>query len=502
MKNDSVNTLLMTTEIEDSESHRAFEENSKFIKHGPFVTLLLLSIGAFLTTFGQSVLESVDLYFISKRFEKDEDQYAVQIIGMGYYIVLICAVGCMFFAQSIIARVSGLIGEGKRNEASQLTIDVFRLSIISSIFFQVIMIFCARPIMLFAGCSDDLIDKCFSLVTSTVACLPIFVFFFTTTGFLQGIGKPVLNGIYHLIANILQTFIITPILQFILKIDVTISNISQAIAQSLVGLFILFLIMNGKYTLRPKYSMFFESFSKETKRALIMGLPVIPSMIYIILPPMLLLRFMTNAAAGDSKTVKDIIAVFTVFQKTILIGSAIPVALVSGMLSSGTHSYGMRNSKRMIQTIIWNYVVSTSVLVMFSIVMIFWPNLIANPFLNDESSKQLASKFLPIPFWTFTLQTLCVTASASFVVVGHPNLSTFCNVTMIVLVCVAAKIINVMYPNDYMKVLYSYTITDTISFIFIGSWSLAYIIKTKKEMDQHAMSDLFTSTTDFTTLDQ
>lgn len=200
-----------------------------------------------------------------------------------------------------------------------------------------IIIFVARPLMNFAGCTPNLIEQCMLLVISTIAGLPFVTLLHIGTGFLQSIGKSFLNGFLHLVAYFLQTLIITPFLQYVIKVDVTLSNISQPIAQSTVGLIIFIMIFHGKYSLKPSFKMFFNKFSKETPKALIMALPMIPTALFAFLPATLILGFMTSAAASE-KLRTDIIAVFTILQKFFMIGVALPKALSTGFLTAATHS--------------------------------------------------------------------------------------------------------------------------------------------------------------------
>lgn len=115
-------------EFASQTSSLAIEENERFSKHGPFLNLLILSVGPMLTLIGMSILDSVDLMMISHRFKKDPDSFAVQIIGIGFFIQKICMYIGMFLQQSIMVRVSSLIGEMKRDEACQLIVDILRIS--------------------------------------------------------------------------------------------------------------------------------------------------------------------------------------------------------------------------------------------------------------------------------------------------------------------------------------------------------------------------------------
>lgn len=443
----------------------AQEESERFSKHHPFINLLLMSVGPFLTTIGLAVLDSIDLMIISQRFKDDPNSYAVQIIGIGFFVLQICLDIGIFMSQAVLVRLSSLIGEGRRESACQLFVDVIRISIIVNILATIIITFCARPLMNFAGCTPDLIEQCMLLVISTIAGLPIYTLFHVTTAFLQSIGKAVLNGLVHLAANVIQTFILTPILQYYIKIDVTLSNISQPIAQSFVGLILFIMIFRGKFSLKPTFEMWFRPFNPETKIAFKLSLPAIPGFIYGLLPSSLILRFMTSASSSESlKT--DVIGVYTVIQKILLIGLALVLAISMGFLTIATHSIASLNYKRMLMTLVYSLIITVAFLLIFIPLMLANPLSIVKLFISSESQLELAKKMVPIPIYTLVLSNIYMFTNTFFVAVGKPFISLALSFIQLISICVGAKVLNIKYPKDPTKQMFSYNICDILTFTF------------------------------------
>lgn len=466
-----------------SQSTLIVEENERFSKHHPLLNLLIMTVGPFLTFIGMSVLDSIDLIIISYRFKKEPNSYTVQIIGIGFFVLQICMDIGMYLQQSIIVRVSSLIGQGKRDEASQLTVDIYRISLLLNFIMTIIVTFIARPLMNFAGCTPDLIEKCMLLIISTIAAIPFSTIFHVGTGFLQAIGKPVLNGFLHLVASCLQTFIITPFLQFVVRIDVTLSNISQPIAQSIVGIAIFTFIFKGKYSLKPTFQMFFNGFSNETPKALLMSIPMIPTQLFALLPSSLILRFMTSASSSDSHKT-DVIAVYTILQKMFMIGMAIPSSLSIGFLTAATHSIAQNNYKRMLITLCYAMMI---VLVFF---LIFIPLIIINPVLimkifgvSSKSQLEIAKKMVPIPFYTFPIGNCCFFLINFFLAAGKLFYSNITSIVQLISICIGSKVLSVKYPNDPIKQMFSYTISDLSSVLltsFLFLITLIPLIKKSK----------------------
>ncbi|OHS94774.1 hypothetical protein TRFO_39065 [Tritrichomonas foetus] len=464
----SVSSITMPTDISIK------EENERFSKHKPLANLLILSVGPFLTTVGMAVLDSVDLIIVSNRFKNDPSSMAVQIIGIGFFILQICLDIGMYLAQALVVRLSAFIGEGRREEASQLTVDIFRISVISTILSTFLITFVSRPIMNFAGCTPELIEQCMLLIISTIAGLPIATFFHVGTGFLQGIGKPVLNGIIHLIANCLQTFMITPLLQYIIKIDVTMSNVSQVIAQSIIGIILFVLIFAGKFSLKPTFQMWFNPFCHDVKIALAMAIPLIPTFIYALVPSTLIMRYMTAAASPEIVT--SVISVYTVFSKVLLMGVALPLSLGGGLITAGTHALAIGNYKRFYLSLMWMFIIVASFLAIFCPLMIANPLVITKLFVSTEGELAFAEQLIPIPFYTFPMGAINLVAPMVFITVGKPIYSTIVPLVQILSICFGAKYLSVKFQNDPVKIGHAYNICDVFTFLVTLVFSLIIFI--------------------------
>lgn len=460
------------------------EETDRFVKHGPLLNLLILSVGPILKTLGMSVLDSVDLMIISQRFKNDPDSYAVQIIGVTFFILQICTNIGLFLSQAVMVRVSSLLGSGERYEAAQLTVDIFRISVIVTIITTYILTFVARPIMTFAGCTADLLEPSYLLLISTISALPIYTFFHVGTAFLQAIGRPVLNGILHLAANVLQTFIMTPFLQFALKVNVTLSSLSQPFSQSIIAIILFVLIFMGKFSLKPSLKMFFAPFSSQTRKAISMAFPMLPMFCYTLIPPTLLLRYITSACETDSgKT--DVIAVFTVIQKMIMMCILAPVALASGYITAATHALSMGNHKRMLMTYFWVVVIDAVFAVAIFPILIFKPLILVKFFTTVQSQLDFAEIMAPIPVYTMFLNLLIIGFSPLFVSIGRPVMALIVPVSQLVVIIVGGKVISVLYPNDPTKIPFAYTISDIVTFsisIPMVIYSLIPIYRKSKEV--------------------
>lgn len=449
------------TKQDSSSSHNINKpEKALFSRYHPLIELIIMSVGPFLTQFGLSFLDSIDLMLISRRFKDDPDSLSVQIIGIGFFVQQIVIYIGMYFQQAIMVRVTTLIGHGNRVDARQLAVDIFRISILSNFILTVFTTFVSRPLMKFSGCTLDIIEDCMLLIISSIAGLPFTSIFHISTGVLQSIGKAVLNGLIHLFANCFQTFLITPLLQYLIKIDVTLTNISQPIAQSILGLVIFVLIFKHKFSLKPTFNLFFKPFSKETLKALVMSLPMIPVFIYDLLPASLILSFMTSTSSDDDFK-NDVIGVYTVIQKVFLIGNALPLALSYGFLTTATYSLSQHNYKKMISSLNYSFLLIATFYIIFIPITVFMPTQIMKFFgISSPSQLKIAKKMLPVPMYTYPVGMVCTFLVNFFVAVDKTLFSNLVSFFQLVSLCVASKIVSVIFPDDPTKQMFSYTISD------------------------------------------
>lgn len=123
----SVLSIDQTNEIlKQQEEQVKLEENQRFTKYSPLVTLLIFSIGP-LSNVASLLFETISMYFITKRYGKMKDTYAIEILGFsGQYQNFLTVIG-MFFGQCFITRIGSLIGSGQRDTAVNMTVDIFKL---------------------------------------------------------------------------------------------------------------------------------------------------------------------------------------------------------------------------------------------------------------------------------------------------------------------------------------------------------------------------------------
>ena len=435
------------------------KEYEKFMKYSPLVTLMIMTLAP-LTMFLQALGETIDMMMISKRFANEPDLHAIEIIGFSTNAFDILTYIGMFFGQALIVKVSSLIGEGERDQATLLTIDMIRIGFLFTIIFAICFNFAIKPLIKFVGCPDNMVDSTYKMMIPLLVGSPILTLFAISFSFLQSIGSSIPSALEKLAAFALQSGIFTPLLLFGFKTSTTFMRFSVVLSQFVVSGITFFLIFKGKFSLKLPIKYLFGKFCKETPNALLLAFPLIIQLMGFELPPILILKSLTAANPDASKIIGG---AFGVFIKVFGLLTSLLPSIGSGYLSCATHAFGYGNMKRLISYFFWALLFGFLVSLIPVPIMIFKPRLIAQLFLTDEDELALAEKILPIPFYTSWLSALAIILAMTQLVVGKPLFSLLPNFIQVIIQCVGCQIAAKIFKNeDSLKIMYIYNISDVI----------------------------------------
>ena len=138
--NDEENELLKSLE----------KERKRFSSLKPLPTLLILSIGPLLTSVGTSLHDSCDLLIISEAY----GSYGVSVAGLSSLLRFFCVDFSLFFGTSATIKISTLIGQNRQQDAKQVIVNLFRISLISSVPAAVIIYFITEPVLKYMNCPE------------------------------------------------------------------------------------------------------------------------------------------------------------------------------------------------------------------------------------------------------------------------------------------------------------------------------------------------------------
>lgn len=473
---DSRDDVSFTSAVPDS----VLKGDKLFLQHSPLKTLLIMSIGPIMMLGSQSLVEFLDLYQITNRFKDEKGVNPVEIYGfLTSLFNLIMFVGS-YFNQCINVYLPRLIGAGDKDIAAHVAVDLMRIAVIFMLIISAGIYFLVPPVVRFMGCPETMVKDCMRTFFIIVICEPISVTLSLAMGFTQGIGMSFMSGIFKVTEVIIQTGLFTPLFLFAFKVGPYLVKLSQVIAQSLCGVTFLVLIFAGKFLLKPNWRLLFGGFRKETLKALVIGIPMFLNSIVSLLPPTLILNFMTKLVDTDDAK-RAISAVIAVFMRIQQVTIAVPNSIGMGFISVGSHSSGAKMYSRYLRL----YYYTLGIAVGFAFVampfMIFKPEWIAGILISKPQEMKFAKKILPIPFYTECLNAYVLITCFFFVTQGKKIFAYIAPIVRITVLVSGSILFSKGKNVKPQKIMYVFCISDIIISIIYSIVATIHLVRLHKE---------------------
>lgn len=464
-------------ESTSSEEATISKEDDLFMKHTPIKTLLIMAIGPVLNTVGSATTEIIDLALINKRFADMTENSPAQVFGFLSSVMLFMNFFGSYFGSALSIYVPSLIGAGKKETVPQVFADIIRFGILAMFIVPFGLYFATNPIAKFMGCPNDLLDDCLQTFLPILFGGMFVVICHASGGVFQGYGKSLISGIFTVITALTQSGLLTPIFLFVFKVGPRMVKLSQVFAQMLTGFVYLILLFRGSLGIKMEWRALFRKPAKETGSALLLALPMLLGMIImLILPPTLLLYFMTKLvdAAEDKKAISAAIAVFTRIQSFAL---AVPNALSSSFLSTGSHANGAKEYRRFLIYFFTTLGFAMSISVVMCPIMITNPKMIAKGFLSNDLEIHYAEKILRIPFYTQLLNAIDNTIGVMLITLQNKVLAALFPLMNMLFLVVGPIVLSINSKGHPERIMNLYNISDVVDFVIFGGAAIFYVIK-------------------------
>ena len=434
--------------------------NNPFEKKNTFLTLIHFSIGPVLFTTGISLHDAVDLYLISKALGTN----SLQIVGFASLIRYLCMCTTIYFSQSIIAKLSGLIASGKKKEATQVVSDLFRISFFTMLIIPIFFYFFSIPILQYIGSSYEISIQSRKYLIPIFFLMPFITIFQLSCGFLQSQGLSISSGLFQIGSFFLNCGFLSPILLFIFKIPITFSGFSFAFSQSFLGIILFFRIYQGKYDIKPKWNSLLNPLSKETKTSLILGLPYILNILSNALPPMVLLRYIMKSAEsiGFNLQIGAIFSVFLRIQSTI---NSFSIGINQSLMVCGSYAKNSQNYQRLFGFLKSAISITLTYHLIWMPIMITNPQIISKLYLSENSLIDLSKQLIKIPFLTNFLIPLNDSTTNFLLSYGKPFLAMLPSIFRGISCLINTFILYYTNKKNPIRMMYTYCLNDIIVFI-------------------------------------
>lgn len=476
---------LLETEKNLSKQKEESPENLRFSSKGPLLTLLIQSIGPLLYNVGNAIHDALDMYLISIAL----GEHSLQIIGFSSLVRFLLRSFAVYFSLGATAKVPALIAENRKDEASQVITDLFRLTLIAMIIMPIVFVFISKPILIFMGCTQSISEECFSYLIPIIAVSPLTGIYQMSCGFIQSEGRSILNSAMQLSAFVLNCGVFAPILLFVVKVNINLAGLAFALSQIPPGITLFFLIYNRKFNLKPTWKQWGQKFSKETFSALKLASPFILNILAGAFPPMLMMNYMMKAAdyAGVMSAVAN---GFSVFLKIQAFVNSFSQAISQGFLSSGSYSYGAKNRERLFILFGWTICISMTILIGFTPLLILKPELVLSIWMSIDDEISIAKTMVVIPFYTNILNAINDAISNLLLCANFACSALLPSLVRGAFYIIGAVSLYFTDKVDPVRIMYTYNINDLAVLLTDAAISIYPIIVLKRQMKVNQDDDI------------
>ncbi|OHT03784.1 hypothetical protein TRFO_01451 [Tritrichomonas foetus] len=435
------------------------KNTERFTKHSPFVTLLLMSFGPVTTTLSTTLFDFLELYFFTKKYSGMSCAQPVQLLSFASPLAGLILLILTFFSHAIVTRLGTLLGENRSYDAIQFVTDLFKIGIITVILIIPFFQFLLTPLLSFMNCPENMINAAYMYLTIILAGCPLTLLFHMSCSFLQSIGRPILNGILHIVDSSIRSLMLVPLFIFVFNIDVSLISLPLVLTNCALGIILFSLIYFNKFGYDMSLSPWFESLSKDTGVSIKLSLPIIMTFICNLAPPICILKFVLSIASSIEQA-ESLAGINTIYGKVALLSMSVPIAIGNGFLTIGTYAYGSHDRKRLLKTFLFTILLGMAYQSIFSIIMITKPQLIASIYLDSSTDTALSNKILRIPFYTNWLSAINFSCQMLLISIGKPLLSSIPSFLQTILLIVLSFSLSKIFPNNPEKIYHAYNIND------------------------------------------
>jgi len=432
----------------------------------PIIPLLIkLSIPSIIAMFIQAMYNVVDSIYVGRL---SKEALAGLSLAFPIQIVLISiAVGTGVGTSSYISRQ---LGRGNRKQASSAAKHVLVITLIYGLLFGIsglfisnslIGLFSNNPLLIQLGTEYISII----LLGSIALFLPII-----GNNILRGEGNTFLPMITMLIGAIIN-IVLDPFLIYGLgpfpKLGIAGAAIATVFSRIVSGIFLLFILFNGKNELHIDFKKFKLDFNiiKEIYRV---GLPA------IIMQSLASFMIAVLNMVLDSYSATAVAAAGIYFKLQSFV--FMPVfGLNQGYMPIMGYNYGHNNPERMKKTIKSTFIVAISFTIFGFVLFQLFPRQLASLFTTDPELIRIGSIALKRISLAFPIIGPAIIISTTFQAIGKGMPSLILSVARQLIILIPAFILLSKYFG-LNAVWFAFPIAETISFILGAIW-LKYVLK-------------------------
>ena len=454
-------TELETSSLETNplalEEKKKDEEDIKFGKGHPFLTVFKLSVGPFLYETAQAFQDSIDLFLVKKAYHNNEAM--VGIISMAATLRTLIVALTSFLPQSLPFKISQLIAKKNNQAAAQILVDYIRIMVIIAILLPVIMHFAIKPILSILNCPRSMatyVEQYIAPVTYIAFILGTYKCYGQV---LIGIAKSTLGAVLELSALVISLFVADPIAMFGFHASPSILGICYFSGQMVMFIVLTICFFLGKFKVRPTFKMFISKPSSELWSAIKPAIPILVQLCLGILGPMVIVASLNKAAMNVSEEFSEIVAtVVTTASKLTILLTVMTQGSMFGLRSSGSWAFSRKKFIRLKKLAIYSLIFPYVILVILVPFLIAKPEWIMRIWLSNDKYHDAIKGIVPKEFYGTLLEPLNSLIFILLIILGYPMWSIIIFAGRSAVQVGFSILLYQHYPNNPYNIAYIYPI--------------------------------------------
>lgn len=334
-------------EVEDIEEGKDSEpevkeslEHYRLSGRKPLITILYLSVGPILAQVTGALKGIISTVWVSTAL----GEIAVTAIStIGVYDGLSRSFG-FFLSSAGSSKISQLYGQHREDEASQVVVDIMRLSLIFGIIVPSILGPTVRPLSVWLGASENVVEQCHEYM------LPINILTFSTImfislgGCLQGEGRSMFFSVLNVVTLIFNMCVLDPLLLLAFHSGIWGASMGQAFSEFIPGCILFVMYFMGSFGVKPKLSQFIKPFSPHIIPSLKVGVSQLILNISQMVPSILVRKFIGMASGEEG--FNDAMAGYNTLVRFMILTNSVIIAFTLGYVPAASYSYAAQDYKR------------------------------------------------------------------------------------------------------------------------------------------------------------
>lgn len=419
----------------------------------------------------------VDAIFISRAVGTD----AIGGVSAAFPIQMIMISMSAMLASGMASIISRRLGAGKDEEANKIFNSSLTLAALLGLIFSIVIVFFRVDIFNSMGLPDALVPHAIDYLTPIAAIGLISFCHGTMSDALRAQG---LNGlVFKLMASMaLLNIALDALFLLVFEWGVPGAAWATSISITMAFFYAVYLIKNGKHriTLASKH---FRLIPKIHTEAIALGIPVFLS--YTGFAMMLLMVNIALVSVAGSEA-QLLISAHGILNRVFMLIFLPVLGMMIAFQTFAGFNYGAQKHKRVIEVLKVALIATAAYSILWSVVMIGYPEYIFQAFSNDQSLIQSASEISRIVFLAFITIGIAMICPALFQAIGLAKQAAILNALHTYILLLPALLLYSWLHSGFIStqtaiplgtdaIWWLFPITDAITAILVGLYTWYFI---------------------------